>query len=126
MPTESETGVVMRSKYHRHQAFSNHLWIAKSDAEALALKNGDKVMFECGGVSLGPFTVTGINTNDGKNILVKNGKEEPRQKGTGVPLAFMNLSGNLKGKCKANNDSDRLQKPGKAPFACPPPPPGKP
>ena len=102
----------MRSKYSRHQAFTNHLWVTKTAAEAMSLKNGDKVKVKCGAVMLGPFTITGLNMNDGKNILMKNGKEESRQKGTGSPLAFMNLSGDLQGKCKANTATDRLLKEG--------------
>ena len=116
MPTRSGkaavTGVEMRSKYSRHQAFTNHLWVTKTAAEAMSLKNGDKVKVKCGAVMLGPFTITGLNMNDGKNILMKNGKEESRQKGTGSPLAFMNLSGDLQGKCKANTATDRLLKEG--------------
>ena len=106
------TGVEMRSKYSRHQAFTNHLWVTKTAAEAMSLKNGDKVKVKCGAVMLGPFTITGLNMNDGKNILMKNGKEESRQKGTGSPLAFMNLSGDLQGKCKANTATDMLLKEG--------------
>merc|ERR1712144_198250 len=45
----SSGSVVMRSKYSRHQRFSDHLWIAKSDAEAMSLKKGDKLMFTCNG-----------------------------------------------------------------------------
>merc|ERR1712093_268946 len=104
----SSGSVVMRSKYSRHQRFSDHLWIAKSDAEAMSLKKGDKLMFTCNGAKYGPFTITALNLNDGKNI--RDG--EPRLGGTGVNLAFMQLNGNLHHKCAANRDTDKLQKEG--------------
>merc|ERR1712100_852479 len=91
-----------------HQRFSDHLWIAKSDAEAMSLKKGDKLMFTCNGAKYGPFTITALNLNDGKNI--RDG--EPRLGGTGVNLAFMQLDGNLHHKCAANRDTDKLQKEG--------------
>jgi len=108
-------GVLMKSKHHRHQPFSDHLWIAKSDAEAMALKTGDKVTFTCSAKKLGPFTIKSISMKDGKNVLMKNGKEE---KGTGVDLAFMNIDSSLHNKCKANTASDRLQKAGGASDKC--------
>ena len=108
----------MMSKYSRHQAFSDHLWIARTDAEALKLIAGAKVQFKCGSSTLGPFTIKHINMNDQQNIL----DGDARLKGTGVPLAFIQLSGSLHGKCKANKDTDMLEKGGVSSVASTPRP----
>ncbi|MDP7463888.1 MAG: hypothetical protein QF614_05315, partial [SAR324 cluster bacterium] len=90
---------LLMSKYEHHQSFSNHMWIRKDHPVVSDLASGATVSFLCNGNKLGPFTTSGLNPNDGKNVL----EEEGRLEGTGDGLAFFNINGDMTG-CRANAD----------------------
>ena len=95
----SSTQAMLMSKYERHQNFSNHTWISRNHPIVNQLTNGTEIFFLCNGNQLGPFTVSGLNTNDGNNIL----EGEGRLAGSGDGLAFFSINGSMSG-CQANSN----------------------
>ena len=104
LSTGAQDTAVLMSKYNRHQAFSDHLWVSAAASSKLSLKAGATVSFVCGGASLGPFTLKSVNNNDGRNVKPGEGRLE----GTGDQLAFIQLDRSLDRQCKANQDSLKL------------------
>ena len=104
LSTGAQDTAVLMSKYNRHQAFSDHLWVSAAASSKLSLKSGATVSFVCGGAFLGPFTLKSVNSDNGRNVKPGEGRLE----GTGEQLAFIQRDRSLDSKCKANQDSLKL------------------
>ena len=59
----------LMSKHTHKQEFRNHFWFSKEGDVADNIENGSEVKFLCDDKEYGPFTIEGLNLNDGTNML---------------------------------------------------------